>query len=214
MVLWTCRVITGRHALVAIALSAFMLIGAHTRTALLATTIGLIVALASLFLGHARVRRTSAIGAVGVVLLITVFASELTTWLLRGQTPQEAGELTGRTKVWSAIFSTPRPRINEIFGSGLSNQSFNGLPIDSNWVATFWDQGWFGVVVQATILLVLLLMAATHERGPQRGAALFLIVYCLVASFTERGLVPASPYLLDLVIAASLLVPEARGRVA
>ena len=214
VVLWACRVITGRHALIAVALSAFMLIGAHTRTALLATTIGLIVALASLFLGHVRVRRTSAIGAVGVVLLITVFASELTTWLLRGQTPQEAGELTGRTKVWSAIFSTPRPRINEIFGSGLSNQSFNGLPIDSNWVATFWDQGWFGVVVQATILLVLLLMAATHERGPQRGAALFLIVYCLVASFTESGLVSASPYLLDLVIAASLLVPEARGRVA
>lgn len=214
VVLWTCRVITGRHALVAIALSSFMLIGAHTRTALLATTIGLIVALASLFLGHVRVRRTSAIGAVGVVLLITVFASELTTWLLRGQTPQEAGELTGRTKVWSAIFSTPRPRINEIFGSGLSNQSFNGLPIDSNWVATFWDQGWFGVVVQATILLVLLLMAVTHERGPQRGAALFLIVYCLVASFTESGLVSASPYLLDLIIAASLLVPEARGRVA
>jgi hypothetical protein len=39
--------------------------------------------------------------------------------------------------------------------------------------------------------------------------ALFLLVYCLIASFTETGLGQASTYMLDLTIAASLLVPAA-----
>jgi hypothetical protein len=38
---------------------------------------------------------------------------------------------------------------------------------------------------------------------------LFLLVYCLIASFTETGLGGASTYMLDLTIAASLLVPTA-----
>lgn len=211
-VLWMCRVVSGRHASVAIALSGFVLVMTHTRTALLASAIGLVVAGASLFLGHVRVRRISALGAVAAVAVTTVFASELTTWALRGQTAQEASQLTGRTKVWSAVFETQRPRIEQWFGSGQSDMSFNGLPIDSNWVATYLDQGWFGLVVQATVLLLLLLTAATRERGPRRATALFLVVYCLVASFTETGLSSASPYILDLAVAASLLAPEPTRR--
>ena len=207
-VLWMCRVITGRHMIVSLVATVAVLVGTHTRTALLAVVVGLVVAGASLFLGHARVRRTSAGMAVLGVVAATVFASEVTKWALRGQTTQEASQLTGRTKVWSAVFDMPRPKIEELFGSGLSNQSFNGLPIDSNWVASYLDQGWFGIVVQATVILVLLLLAATRERGPQRAVALFIIVYCLVASFTETGLGTASPYLLDLTVAASLLVRE------
>ena len=37
---------------------------------------------------------------------------------------------------------------------------------------------------------------------------MFLIVYCIVASYTEVGLGDASPYLLNLAVAASLLVPR------
>jgi hypothetical protein len=207
-VLWMCRVITGRHMLVSLALGGAVLVGTHTRTALIALVVGLVVAGASLFLGHARVRRTSALGAVLVVGVATMFAPEITKWALRGQTTQEAGQLTGRTKVWSQVFDMPRPKLQELFGSGLSNMSFNGLPIDSNWVASYLDQGWFGIVIQATVLVILLLLAATRERGPQRAVALFIIVYCLVASFTETGLGTASPYLLDLTVAASLLVRD------
>jgi O-antigen ligase len=207
-VLWMCRVITGRHMLVSLALSGAVLVGTHTRTALIALVAGLVVAGASLFLGHARVRHTSALGAVIAVGVATVFAPGITKWALRGQTTQEAGQLTGRTKVWSQVFDMPRPKIQELFGSGLSNMSFNGLPIDSNWVASYLDQGWFGIVIQATVIVILLLLAATRERGPQRAVALFIIVYCLVASFTETGLGTASPYLLDLTVAASLLVRE------
>jgi hypothetical protein len=214
VVMWMCRVLSGRATVVALVVSGGMLFSTHTRTALLAMVIALLFACASLFLGHARVRRTSALGALTAVGLATVFASEITTWILRGQSMQEAQQLTGRTHVWSKVISAPRPRINDMFGSGLSDQSFDGLPIDSAWVATFLDLGWFGLIVQGTILLLLLLMVVTRERGPQRGVALFLIVYCLTASFTETGLTTPSTYLLDLTVAAALLVPEARRSAA
>jgi O-antigen ligase len=212
VVLWMCRVIGGRHALLAIVVSIAVLIGTHTRTAVLGVLIGLAIASASLFLGHARVRRASATTLVVGVVVGTVFAQQIVSWAARGQTAQDASQLTGRTKVWSALLQSQRPRLNEIFGNGLSNKSFDGLPIDSNWVASYLDLGWFGIVVQVMFLLLLLGLAVTHVRGPRRAVALFLTVYTIVASFTETGTSDASAYLLDLVVAASLLVPEpARG---
>ena len=205
VLLWMCRVTTGRHASAALAITAAVLVATHTRTAVAGTLIGLAVATASLFLGHVRARRASAFSAAGMAVAAMFFASALTTWAMRGQSAQEASQLTGRTVVWSAVFDTPRPLVERLFGSGLSNQAFNGLSIDSSWVSMFLDQGLIGVVIMTTVLLVLLIMAATHERGPERAVALFLVVYCLVASITESGLGAAAPYQLDLAVAASLL---------
>lgn len=210
-VLWMCRVITGRHALVAVLFSVAVLGATHTRTAIAGSIIGLAVAVASLFLGHARVRRVSVstlvVGLAGAVL----FAPEIVKWLARGQSAGDAAQLTGRTKVWSDVIAAPRSPLESLFGNGLSNKSFEGLAIDSNWVASYLDQGWFGVVIQAAFILVLTALAITHVRGPRRAVALFLIVYCAVASVTETGLGDASPYLLDLVVAASLLAPPPRA---
>jgi O-antigen ligase len=211
VVLWMCHIITGRHALFGCVFSALVLLGTHTRTALLAGIIGLAVAAGSLFLRQARVRRTS-VWAVGLAFGATIlFASELTKWASRGQSAQEAAQLTGRTKVWSAAVEGSRAWPEELFGSGLSNKSFNGLPVDSSWVATYLDQGWFGIAVTASILLLLFGMAATRAPGIRRALALFLVVYCLVASITETGLGDASPYVLDLMVAAALLAPPARS---
>ena len=204
-ILWMCRVITGRHALVAVAAATVALLGTHTRTALLGAFIGVGLASASLFLGHARVRRVSVSTIVGLIATTAIFAPQIVNWLARGQTAEDATQLTGRTKVWSDVFAARRPTIESVFGSGLSNKSFDGLAIDSNWVASYLDQGWFGIVLQIAMLLLLLAMVATHVRGPRRAVALFLIVYVLVASITETGIGDASPYILDLVVAASLL---------
>ncbi|MFC8501705.1 O-antigen ligase family protein [Pedococcus sp. NPDC057267] len=206
--LWMCRVIGGRHAALAIVVSVAVLLGTHTRTALLGCVVGLAVGSASLFLGHARVRRTSVWTIVTAIVGGTAFAPQILGWLARGQSAQDAAELTGRTKVWSAATEGQRPLVNELFGNGLSNKSFNGLPVDSNWVATYIDLGWFGIVMQVAFLLLLLLTAATHVRGLRRATALFLTVYCITASFTEVGPGDASPYLLDLFVAASLLAPR------
>jgi hypothetical protein len=99
-----------------------------------------------------------------------------------------------------------------LFGSGMSNDSFNGLPIDSNWLASYQALGLFGVVVCTAILLFLFVHACFQQRGVQRALALFLVTYCLVASLTEVGFTEASAYLLDLCLAASLLVSRPVGQ--
>jgi len=117
--------------------------------------------------------------------------------------------------VWASIAERDHGTAEEFFGAGLGNKSFNGLPIDSNWVATHLELGRVGVALVIAFLLVLFLMAVARPAGPRRAIALFLVVYCVVASFTETGLGDASPYLLDLTVAASLLVSpprSARGR--
>ncbi|HSU73976.1 MAG TPA: hypothetical protein VLI66_03500, partial [Terrabacter sp.] len=131
-------------------------------------------------------------------------------WLMRGQSSEDAALLTGRASVWTSVSQAARPLSHEIFGDGLSNKSFAGQSIDSSWVSTFVDLGWLGIALEISFLLVLVVMVVTHVRGPRRAVALFLIAYCIVSSFTETGLGDASAYLLDLVVAASLLVTPPR----
>ncbi len=209
--LWFAGAVRTRTAVITVAVSSAMLVGAHTRTAVLALVVGLGIAGASMFVGHARVRRLSAVVAVAGVFAAAVFAPFINSWLWRGQSADEASQLTGRTKVWSMIADLRRPWAEEVFGSGLSNKSFDGLPIDSNWLAVYLDQGWFGIAVDAALLLILVLLAATNGRGLNRALALFLVAYCAVASITETGLGDASPYLLELFVAASLIATPGGG---
>ena len=184
-----------------------VLVLTHTRTALVGLIAGILVAGISLIAAKARVRKLFATaGAIAAVVVMTLSAV-ITTWLARGQGAQGLENLTGRTEVWGPLLAFPRDKFQEIFGFGLSNVSFNGLPIDSNWLASYNAQGLSGVVVCAMILVFLLVAAYFQPRGVRRALALFLVTYCLVASFTEVGFTDVSPYLLDLTVAASLLVP-------
>jgi hypothetical protein len=206
VLLWMCKVLSGRHAALVVMVSAVLMVATHTRTALIGLLAGLLVGGASLFLGNARVRRTALV-SVGIGLFtVLMFANELRNWAVRGQDSTQITELTGRTRVWDAVMSQPRTMLETWFGSGLSNMSFNGLPIDSNWVATYQDQGWFGVALEVVLFLLLLVISLSRQRGPRKAISLFLLVYCLFASITEAGLDGPSPYLLDVAVAASLLI--------
>jgi O-antigen ligase len=214
VVLWFCGNLRARTTALVAAVAGVLLILSHTRTALLALIVGILVAGMSLIVVKPRVRKLfAAVGALATVAALTLSAF-ITTWLERGQTTQGLDNLTGRTKVWGPLLAAPRDKFQEIFGFGLSNGSFNGLPIDSNWLAAYEEQGLFGVILCAAILVFLLVIAFFQPRGVQRALALFLVVYALVASFTEVGFLDASPYLLDLTVAASLLVPPAKAQTA
>jgi O-antigen ligase len=198
----------GRKTAIVAAVSVAVLLLSHTRTALAALIAGILVAGLSLIAAKARVRKLFAtVGAIAAVAVMTSSAF-IATWLARGQSTEGLNNLTGRTEVWGPLLAAPRDKFQEIFGFGLSNASFNGFPIDSNWLASYEQQGLFGVVVCAIILLFLLVTAYFQPRGSRRALALFLVTYCLVASFTEVGFTDASPYLLDLAVAASLLMPS------
>jgi hypothetical protein len=212
VVLWLCGQVRGRITLLVVVVAATMLILTHTRTALVAMVAGLLVAGLSLIVAKARVRKLfTAFGAVAAIGVLTL-SGFITTWLARGEGSNQLTNLTGRTLVWSGVLSLPRDRFQVLFGFGLSNKSFDGLPIDSNWLASYNDQGLFGVAVCATILLFLLVKAYFQPHGVRRALALFLVTYCLLASFTEVGFTDVSPYLLEVTLAASLLVPSAVDR--
>ena len=72
------------------------------------------------------------------------------------------------------------------------------------------QEGLFGVVVCAVILAWLFVTAFFQPRGVRRALALFLVTYCLLASFTEDSFTNVSTYLLHLAVAASLMAPLMR----
>jgi hypothetical protein len=210
--LWLCDYVHGRRAMIVLFGSGTMVLLTHTRTALVAVAAGILISGLSLVVANSRVRKFLVTSSVVVTVAVLTLSSVLTNWLARGENAQELGNLTGRTKVWGPLLAAPRTTFQKFFGFGLSNASFNGLPIDSNWLASYQEQGLFGVTVCAVILLFLTVAAYFQPRGVQRALALFLVTFCLVSSYTEVGFTDVSTYLLDLTLAASLIVPAAAGQ--
>ncbi|WP_328521983.1 O-antigen ligase family protein [Kribbella sp. NBC_00359] len=204
-VLWMAGLLRRSVALVSVLVTTPVLLLTHTRTALIAMLAGVVIAGLSLFTARTRVRRAFAIGVVVFSVGALTLSSVVTTWLARGQDSAELGALTGRKMVWDAILEQPRSTFETFFGFGLSNKSFNGLPIDSNWLGTYYDVGLLGAAITIVLVLFVLIAAWFQPQGPRRALALFLVAYCVVASFTESGLSEASPYLLELTLAASLV---------
>jgi len=205
IVLWLSGLLRRGVALTSVLVAVPVLLLTHTRTALVALLAGVLIAGLSLFTARSRVRKSFAIGfgvfSVGALTLGSVVA----TWLARGQDAEEVTALTGRREVWDSILAQPRTTFETLFGFGLSNKSFNGLPIDSNWLGTYYDIGLVGIALTIMLVLFVLVAAFFRPQGPHRALALFLVAYCVVASFTESGLSEASPYLLELTLAASLV---------
>lgn len=211
IVLWFAGAIRPRIAALAGVAGVGLIVLSHTRTALVGLLVGVLVAALSLFLSRRRVRKALATTLIVSCLIALTFAPFLTTWFLRGQSNKELASLSGRQTVWTAVVAQPRSELNTVFGFGMSTDGFDGLPIDSSWYSTYLDQGLFGDVVDAAVLLVIALIACYRPRGPGRAVALFLVVYCAIASITETGLGEASPYLLDLTVAMSVLLPPLTG---
>lgn len=209
VVLWFTGLIKPRSAAIVTILGVVLLLATHTRTALVGLLVAVLVAGLSLFLSRQRVRKALAITVVIGLLVALCFTPFLKSWFDRGESSQEIAALSGRTTVWTELLAQPRTEVNTLFGFGMSNNSFNGLPIDSSWYSTYLDQGLVGDVIVGAVLLLLLVLAVLSPRGPRRAIALFLVVYCLIASFTQDGLGQASVYLLDLSVAMSLLMTPA-----
>jgi hypothetical protein len=220
LLLWVCRIWGRRQALLVVVPSSLALFLTHTRTALLAMIVALVIAGLSLLAGSRRVRRLFATVIVLGVTVTLPASPFVASWLQRGETTGQVSDLSGRTVVWPEVLSEPRPELNKLLGSGLTNDGVvgaanpanDGLPIDSSWLATYQNQGLVGDILQGMSLLALLMLSLLRPRGPARAIAIFLLVFCLISSFTETGMGEASAYLLDLTLAASLLVAPLAAR--
>ncbi|MFJ6070816.1 O-antigen ligase domain-containing protein [Streptomyces sp. NPDC093065] len=199
-----------RSAALVIVPSLVLLLLTHTRTATLGLLVGLALAIGSLTLTSAAARRFFSWAVLCAAVAAVVFASALQAWFLRGQSEENFSNLTGRAKVWDALLAAPRTTGEKVFGMGLGDKSFDGLPIDNSWLAVYHEQGLLGVALVAAVFVALGGVALLRPPSPARACAIFLISYCALASYTEAGLGDASPYLLHLAVAASLLaVPAA-----
>ncbi|MCX5253738.1 O-antigen ligase domain-containing protein [Streptomyces canus] len=196
-------------AAVVIVPSLVLLALTHTRTATLGLLLGLVLAIGSLILTSAAARRFFTWAVLCATVAAVGFASALQAWFLRGQSKENFSSLTGRAKVWDALLAAPRSTSEQLFGVGLGDKSFGGLPIDNSWLAVYNEQGLIGVTLVAAIVIVLGGVALLRPPSLQRACAIFLISYCAIASYTEAGLGDASPYLLHLALAASLLAAPA-----
>ncbi|NGO74896.1 O-antigen ligase domain-containing protein [Streptomyces sp. YC504] len=196
-------------AAVIIVPSLFLLALTHTRTATLGLLIGLLVAIGSLVMTSAAARRFFAWAVLVAAVAAVAFGSLLQAWFLRGQTQEYFTSLTGRAKVWDALLAAPRTASEQLFGVGLGDKSYGGLPIDNSWLAVYHEQGLTGIVLVSAFIAVLGGVALLRQPSLSRACALFLISYCAIASYTEAGLGDASPYLLHLALAASLLAAPA-----
>jgi len=224
ILLWACRLLRWQlTALLAIPAFVILLL-THTRTALAAAGIGGLIAFVSLFASKRRVRRTFAAVMLTIAVAGVPLAPLAVSWLARGENAAQLATLTGRTNFWSYVFAEQRNETQKILGDGLSNGSINGtafvnginpgnidgLPIDSSWVEDYQDQGLAGDVLTAVMFVVLIVWATFESTGPRRALALFLVLYCLLASFTEDGTGIASQYAMDMTVAASLIATEPR----
>jgi O-Antigen ligase len=206
VVLWLAGALTSRGTAVVVVAGSIVLLLTHSRVGLIAMLAGILVGGLSLFLSRRRVRRAFLIAIVVLGLGALSFAPVVTGWFERGESAQALSGLSGRTSAWSTLLAQPRTEANTLFGYGMSNNGINGVPIDSSWLATFQDQGLVGDVLEGLVLLSLLLAALISPRGPGRAVALFLVVYCAIASVTETGLGQPSSYILDLAVAMSVLM--------
>lgn len=206
ILLWFSHRISGRAAIAGVSLGLTILILSHTRTALLGLGVGILVGGLSLIAVNARVRKFFGWSVLIALTAILTVAGFITTWLARGESTQGLTSLTGRTDFWALVLSEPRNLFQEIFGFGITNASINGLPIDSNWLSSYQQEGLFGVCVCALMVLFLLVAAFFQAPSLRRALILFLVTYCLLASYTEDAFEAPSPYLLHLAIAASLLI--------
>ncbi|MEV5548329.1 O-antigen ligase domain-containing protein [Streptomyces sp. NPDC052309] len=199
----------GVGAAVVVVPSLVLLALTHTRTATVGLLVGLALAIGSLVLTSAAARRLFAWAVLVATVAAVGFASALRTWFLRGQSQENFTSLTGRAKVWDALLAAPRTTAEQLFGTGLGDKSFGGLPIDNSWLAVYNEQGLTGAAVVAAIILVLGGVALLRPPSLPRACAIFLISYVAISSYTEAGLGDASPYLLHLALAASLLAAPA-----
>ncbi|MFI2209411.1 O-antigen ligase domain-containing protein [Streptomyces sp. NPDC020141] len=202
---------TGASAALVIVPSLVLLALTHTRTATLGLLVGLGLAIGSLVLTSAAARRFFAWAVLCAAVAAVAFSSALQAWFLRGQSQENFSNLTGRAKVWDALTAAPRTTGERVFGTGLGDKSFGGLPIDNSWLAVYHEQGLIGIGLVGAMVVVLGGVALLRPPSLPRACAIFLISYCAISSYTEAGLGDASAYLLHLALAAALLAAPAGG---
>ena len=199
------RVVPARRAALWSFVGLTFLMLSYTRTAMVALLVGLLLGVLCMLSTSRRARAMLSVLLLAAPLIVLLAGPLADTWFKRGQDDAQFATLTGRTKAWDLVYQFPRDTRTDLFGVGLTDKSIEGLPIDSGFLAVYHEEGRLGVAVVVTLLVALVGATVFAPPGPRRAVALFLVTYCIVASYTETGIGDMSSYILSLLVAASLV---------
>ena len=200
------RAIPVRNGMTWLAASMFCLLLSHSRTPLVAGGAAFVAGILAMFVSSQRARRLVSWTLFFVPVVALVFGPAVQAWFLRGQNQSQLSTLTGRTKAWAKVYAFPRDVYSRVFGIGLTDKSIEGLSIDSGYLSVYHEQGRLGVAIITLIFAIYLGRILTRHPSMPRAIALFLVVYVLIASYTETGIGDMSSYVLHLVLAMVMVV--------
>lgn len=125
--------------------------------------------------------------------------------------------LNSRTIAWTAALDLPQNAVAWWMGGGLAlkripvqGQYWNDQGLDSSWVSA-WVQGGLLCVVLLAVWAVGALIAAGRTPAPYRMLLTAVLVFQLLRSFLESGLIDATPSFLLFMTMSLLAEPGSRG---
>jgi hypothetical protein len=175
-----------------------------SRTSLMALVAGFLVMLA-------QARRLKSPVAVALaccvpVLVYMILGTELfAEYFARGGT-EELTTLNSRSIGWAAAFTYPQTDWNVWLGSGLSvkqvpveGQYWDEQVLDSSWVSALVHAGWVGVGIMVFWMISVIVRSFGLHRD-HRMIVQGLLIYILIRSVLENGLVDSTPTFLALML--------------
>lgn len=185
----------------------------ESRTALLALVVAILLVIVC---GRKPDARTviAVILSVPAAAAVVAYTTLIPDLAARGDaTGQNIATLSSRTIAWSAVLSTPSDSFERWVGSGLavrqvpvSGQSWSYQVLDSSWISALAQAGILGVGVMAALVLFVLYRAATSTT--LRPFALPVVVFLIIRSFLENGLVDTNLMFILFFTTALLLEAE------
>lgn len=144
---------------------------------------------------------------------VVLFTGTLTQFVNRDGSGNVA-TLSSRTIAWNAAFSAPADFWQHWFGGGLavktvavSGTYWNTQVLDSSWVSAYVQGGVVGITVMGLFALTAI-AAAIRTARPMRALLLALIMYALIRSGLENGLIDS--YVLFVAMLIPTLATELR----
>lgn len=146
------------------------------------------------------------IASVPVLFYIVFYTGAVSHYVDRSGTGNVT-TLNSRTIAWSAAFSAPHGFWSVWFGGGMSVKTvavsgtyWNAQVLDSSWVSAFVQGGAVGITTMG-LFAISALFAAFRSRWPYRGLLPALVIYALIRSGLENGLLDS------YVLFVAMLVP-------
>lgn len=177
-----------------------------SRTGLVALGVGAVV----IVLQAHRISAATFLALVCAVpaFVFIVFSTDIAAdYLSRGDS-QSVGSLSSRTIAWSAAFSMDPGAWQHWFGGGYSVKTvavsgtyWDTQVLDSSWVSAYVQSGLMGMALLGLWALTSLVAAFRCTR-PWRGLLSALIVFCLIRSFTQSGLLDAQLIFVVFLVAS------------